>query len=335
VENAFRTEMHRYAVKGEEHIANSMDISLPEALTPVVGGVLSLHNFPKKAAHRKSFRVHLDPATQKLVPDFTFTTANGSAHFMAPGDFARIYNTEPLLKKKINGSGVEIAIVGRSNIQLSDVQTFRKTFGIPAKDPIFIINGQDPGIAFDEEEEEAALDVEWSGAAAPNATIKFVISSSTISTDGVDLSIVYIIDILVAPIMSTSFSACEAALGPAGNAFFSNIYEQAAAEGITAFVSTGDDGPAACAPQVSNGPATNLAVSGLASTPFNIAVGGTEFSENGLDSIFWNANNRPDQSSANGYIPEAVWNESCDPTQDPGVRWHGKFLPGGRKWWSE
>jgi large repetitive protein len=315
VESAFHTEMHQYAVNGKEHVANALDISLPMGLTPVVEGVLSLHNFPKVAAHRKSFRVRRDPDTGKLVSDFTLSNANGSAHFMAPGDFARIYNTEPLLTQKIDGAGVSIAIVARSNINLSDVQTFRKIFGLPAKDPLFIVNGQDPGIGPDEE--EADLDVEWSGAAAPDATIKVVMSSSTFSADGVDLSMVYIIDNVVAPIMSTSFSACELALGPTGNAFFNNLYQQAAAEGITAFVSTGDDGPAACTPQVAIEPSTLANVSGLASTPFDIAVGGTQFAEKGLDGNYWSANNRPDQSSAIGYIPEKVWNESCDPRTDP------------------
>lgn len=315
VENAFQTEMHHYMVNGKQHIANARDISIPQALTPVVGGVLSLHDFRKEAAHRKPFQVHRDPATGKLVPDFTLSTANGSAHFMTPGDFARIYNTEPLLTGKVNGAGVSIAIVARSNINLSDVHTFRKIFGLPAKDPIFIINGQDPGLGPDEI--EADLDVEWSGAAAPAATIKVVVSSSTFSADGVDLSMVYIIDNVVAPIMSTSFSSCELGLGPAGNQFFNNLYEQASAEGITAFVSTGDDGPGACTPQVAIGPSLIANVSGIASTPFDIAVGGTQFAENGLDGNYWLANNRPDQSSAIGYIPETIWNESCDPRTDP------------------
>jgi hypothetical protein len=316
VESAFRTEMHNYDVRGEKHIANAIDISLPQALSPVVQGVLSLHNFPKKANHGDFHLVHRDAVTGKLVSDFTLSNAQGSAHFTAPGDFARIYDTEPLLKQKINGAGVSIAVMARSNINLSDVQTFRKIFGLPANDPIFILNGLDPGVGPDEG--EADIDVEWSGAAAPEATIKFVLSASTTTTDGIDLSIVHTVDNVIAPIMTSSFSGCELFLGPVGNAFFKNIYKQAAAEGITAFSSTGDDGPAACDPQVSTAPAQLAAVSGLASTPFETAVGGTQFAENGLDGTFWEANNRPDLSSATGYIPEAVWNESCDPTKDPG-----------------
>src|SRR5207302_5280686 len=124
----------------------------------------------RKAAHSEIYQVHRDPDTGNLVPDFTLSTVNGSAHFTDPGDFARIYNTQPLLDQKINGSGVSIAVVGRTNIQLSDVQTFRKIFGLPAKDPIFIFNGGDPGILGGGEESEADLDVEWSVAAARNAT---------------------------------------------------------------------------------------------------------------------------------------------------------------------
>jgi hypothetical protein len=330
VESTFHTEMHHYLVKGEDHVANAGDISLPHGLAPVVAGVLSLHNFRKQAAHSTAFQLHRDETTGKmskvaeLVPskkgvtvasaaDFTL---GSSTHFLTPGDYSRIYNALPLLKEGVDGTDVSIAVVGRTDINLSDVQAFRQIFRLPANDPTFIVNGIDPGINGDELESD--LDVEWSGAVAPNASIKFVTTLSTFTTDGVDLSLSYIVDNRVAPIMSTSYGQCEAFLGPAGNAFFNSIYQQAAAEGITAFVSTGDNGPAACDYPVSFTPAQNgLNVSGLASTPYNVAVGGTEFMERGADSTYWLANNRADLSSAIGYIPEAVWNESCDPTVDP------------------
>ena len=338
VENAFHTEMHNYRVKGEDHVANATDIALPRALAAVVGGVLSLHNFEKHPAHSKAFQLRRDPSTGTLVrvaemvpgkngmtaqpiPDFT---KNPSTHYLTPGDYSRIYNTLPLLKSGINGTSVAIAIVGRTDINLSDVQTFRQIFGLPVNDPTFIVNGQDPGITPDEI--ESALDVEWAGAVAPSAQIKFVSTQSTFSTDGVDLSTSYIIDNLVAPIMSTSYGQCEAFLGTAENAFFSSIYQQAAAEGITVFVSSGDNGPAGCDYPENYFPAQNgLNVNGLASTPYNVAVGGTEFTENGNYSTYWLNSNRPDLSSAIGYIPEAVWNESCDPTTDPNACGNGLY----------
>ncbi|MGZ4731952.1 MAG: protease pro-enzyme activation domain-containing protein, partial [Terriglobales bacterium] len=330
VESAFHTEMHHYLVNGEDHVANAGDISLPRGLAPVVSGVLSLHNFRKHAAHAKAFQLHRNATTgemsrvAELVPSAKGITAasapeftgGSSNHYLTPGDYARIYNTAPLLKEGVDGSNVSIAVVGRTDINLSDVQAFRQIFGLPVKDPTFIVNGLDPGINGDEL--ESALDVEWSGAAAPNASIKFVTTESTFTTDGIDLSTSYIVDNLVAPIMSSSYGQCEAFLGITGNTFFNSIYQQAAAEGITVFVSSGDDGPAACDYPVSYTPAQNgLNVSGLASTPYNVAVGGTQFRENGADSTYWLANNRADLSSAIGYIPEGVWNESCDPTVDP------------------
>jgi len=326
VESTFHTEIHQYLVKGEMHIANAKDISLPAALTPVVGGVLSLHNFQKKPMHTEAVKVHRDVTTNELVPEFTFHS--GQFHLLAPGDFSRIYNTLPLLNAGINGKDISIGIVARSNIELSDVQTFRQIFGLPAKDPNFIINGVDPGANQNGEEVEADLDTEWSGAAAPQATINLVISASTFTSDGSDLSLAYIIDHRVASIVSSSFGLCEAFLGPAGNAFFERTYQQAAAQGMTVFVDTGDNGAAGCDEPLDGRsvPAMfGLNVNGIASTPFNIAVGGTQFAEQGNDSSFWLASNRADLSSAIGYIPEAVWNETCDPTVDPAHCGDGRY----------
>ena len=208
--------------------------------------------------------------------------------------------------------GQSVAIVARNNINLSDVQIFRIAFGLPVNDPQIILDGPDPGNLFGPEETEADLDVEWSGAIAPKATIKFVVSASTNSTDGVDLSSLYIVDNNLAPVLSASFGQCEQTLGQTENTFFNNLWEQAAAEGITAVISSGDNGPAGCDNANESTPASQgLAVNGLASTPFNIAVGGTQVNENGADSTYWSATNGPNQSSALGYIPENVWNESC------------------------
>ena len=326
VETTFHTEIHNYMVDGKSHIANSMDISLPQALTPVVSGVLSLHDFKPKHMYDRIFQVHRDPATGKLIPvksaistEFTPPGALDPGHFLAPGDWSRIYNTKPLLDQNITGAGISIAIVGAdSDIELSDVRAFRQIFQLPAKDPIFDINGEDPGLFyFSPPEVEGELDVEWSGAVAPDATIHLVTTASTATTFGALLSVSYIVDNRLAPIMSESIGSCEAFLGPQGNAFFNSSYQQAAAEGITVFVSSGDNGSAGCDPQVGSIALNGQNVSGFASTPYNVAVGGTMFNENGLDANYWEASNRPDFSSAKGYVPEAVWNESCDPTVDP------------------
>lgn len=318
VEKAFGTQMHRFAVDGKNHIANASDISIPEALAPVVAGVLSLNDFGKQPQLSRIEQVRRNPSTGKLAPVPDLTTSGGN-HHLAPADFAKIYNSAPLLADGIDGSGVSIAIPGRASIQLTDVQAFRQIFALPPNDPVIINNGPAPFSDYGDEV-ESDLDVQWAGADAPKATIKFVTSASTFVTDGIDLSNSYIVDNKVAPIMSLSYGLCEAFLGDAGNAFYAGLFQQAAVEGITVFVSSGDNGAAGCDPPVTDGPAQyGLAVNALASTPYNVAVGGTQFDEGGNDAAFWSPSNAADQSSVLGYIPETVWSETCDPTLLPDV----------------
>ena len=309
VQEAFHTPIHQYVVKGKTYYANAADPQIPAALAPLVTGVNTLHNFEKQTPIRLLGSASRIANTSTWQPNFTFNGAAGAAHYLAPGDFAKIYNTASLYTSGIDGSGQSIAIVARTNINLSDMEIFRLAFGLPTNNPQIILDGPDPGNLFGLEEAEADLDTEWSGAIAPKAAIKLVVSASTNTTDGVDLSAQYIVDNNIAPILSTSFGQCEVTLGQAENAFFNNLWEQAAAQGITVVVSSGDSGPEGC--QNFTGGVATPAVNGLASTPFNIAVGGTEFNENGADSTYWSATNGPDQSSVLGYIPEQVWNESC------------------------
>jgi hypothetical protein len=317
VKEAFHTAIHTYLVNGEKHHANAADPQIPAALAPVLAGIDTLHDFRKQPAIRVLGKASRIANTSLWQPEFTFNGAAAVEHFLAPGDFSKIYNTATLYQNGIDGTGQSIAIVARNNINLSDVQIFRIAFGLPVNDPQIILDGPDPGNLTGPEETEADLDVEWSGAIAPKATIKFVVSASTNSTDGVDLSALYIVDNNLAPVLSVSFGQCEQTLGQTENTFFNNLWEQAAAQGITAVISSGDNGPAGCDNANQSTPASQgLAVNGLASTPFNIAVGGTQFNENGADSTYWSATNKPDQSSALGYIPENVWNESC---ADPNV----------------
>jgi hypothetical protein len=315
VERAFHTQMHRFVVDNKPHVANASDISIPEALSPVVAGVLSLNDFRKQPMLSKIEPVSRN-ANGQLAPVPDFTSGSGN-HHLAPGDLAKLYDIAPVYAGGTTGTGVSIAIAGRTSVQLSDIQTFRQIFGLPANAPVIINNGPAPQTEYGDEI-ESDLDLEWSGAVAPDATIKFVTSASTFTTDGIDLSNSYIVDNKVAPIMSVSYGLCEAFLGAAANAFYAALFQQAAVEGITVFVSAGDNGAAGCDPPESSGPAQNgLAVNGLASTPYNIAVGGTQFNENGNDATYWTTSNNADFSSVLGYIPEVVWNETCDPTNTP------------------
>ncbi|MGA2475513.1 MAG: protease pro-enzyme activation domain-containing protein [Terriglobia bacterium] len=313
VRQAFHTEIHKFVVKGEEHWANASDPQIPAALTPVVAGFASLNNFPRKPMHRLLGTFSKSKATGVVTPLFTYTDTTGTWYAVGPTDFATIYNVSPLWTAGIDGTGQTVAIVSDSNINTQDVVDFRSFFGLPENVPQIILNGPDPGITSDET--EADLDVEWAGAVARGATIDLVVSEDTDTTYGIDLSALYIIDNNLAPVMSESYGACEAYLGNSGNTLYSTLWEQGAAQGITLLMAAGDTGSAGCDVFALTGvPAAQygLEVDGLASTPFNVAVGGTDFNDVNNWSTYWSATNSPTtQSSALSYIPEMTWNDSC------------------------
>src|ERR1700686_3236749 len=233
VRDAFRTEIHRYVVNGAQHFANSSDPQIPAALAPVVAGVVSLHNFPKFAHSHKLGNFHRSRDGGAIEPLFSFarcgSNSNQPCNGLGPADLAKIYN----VPANLEGTGQTIAVVGQSNINLADAQQYRAIFGLPLNDPVIVLNGPDPGLTADES--EADLDVQVSGAVPPKATIKLVISepSQSTATAGIDLSALYIVDNNIAGIMSESYGSCEAGLGTAGNNFYSALWEQAAAQGIT------------------------------------------------------------------------------------------------------
>lgn len=286
--SALHTEIHRYRIHGQDRFANATAISIPAGFEGVVAGFLGLDDLYKTAP----------PLSDKLATPLPSLTDPKGNHYLAPGDIATIYDINPLYSAAINGAGVKIAIVGTSDILVSDIETFQSDFNLPVNDPQIVTYGIDPG--FDPGALiEADLDVEWSGAIAPGATIYYVNSVNPF------LSPLYAIDANLAPIISMSFGVCELEASPALE-FFA---QQANAQGITWIAAAGDSGAAQCDvdddySQASKG----LAVSLPASEPEVTAVGGTEFNEGG--GSYWAAKNGAGQTSALSYIPEMAWNET-------------------------
>lgn len=357
VQSAFHTEIHNLEVRNQPHIANMSDPQIPAALASVILGIKSLHNFFPRPLSRIGSPVRRNPDTGKWEriapsaavgtgssaqanpaavarPQYGINVGSGSSAFLeedvSPYDWAAIYNVLPLWNNSIDGTGQKIAIAGTSNINLSDVATFRSTFGLPAKAPQVIITNTDPGTCGTTtlsnctgDQVENTLDVEWSGAIAKGAQIILVTSNTTTTTtDPLFASAKYIVDNSVAPIESVSYGLCELGLGTAGNTEWANLWQTAAAAGISVFVATGDSGSASC-DQGGDANGTpyaadfGLSVNGIGSTPDNTAVGGTDltwgetFFTSSAAAPYWNTSNAANGSSAKGYIPEVPWNDSC------------------------
>jgi subtilase family serine protease len=327
---AFHTQIHQYQVKGETHFANAGDPQIPAALAPVVGGFASLNNFRAKSHARPLGKALYDPKTDKATPQWTMS--GGYNFVLSPGDYAVQYDLNPLYAAGVNGAGQTIAIVNDSNVNIGLVNQFRSLFGLPVNPPQVIIDGNDPGVdginnpdGPNGDSVEAYLDVEWSGAVAPNATIDLVVAADTQLENGLQLAAEHAVNSNVAPVISLSFGNCESTLGTY-NQFLNGLWEQAAAQGITVLVSTGDSGSAGCDDDNTQDYASSgQAVNGFGSTPFNVAVGGTDFYYSAYNqgstalgnqiATYWNttaSNATPTVSinATNAPIPEQPWNAS-------------------------
>jgi len=331
--SAFHTQIHKYMVNGEMHYANASPVQIPAALSSVVGGFVSLNNFRPRSYAEKLGEASYNPSTGRAKPSWTI----GSGTFdyqnynfvLSPADYAVQYDLAPLYSAGYMGQGQTIAIINDSNINIDLVNAFRTLFNLPANPPQVIIDGNDPGVdginnpdGPNYDSVEAYLDVEWSGAVAPDATVDLVIAGDTALEDGLYLAMEHAVYGDVAPVLSLSFGYCEQGLGTT-NAFFNSLWEQAAAQGQTVMVSTGDSGSAGCDNDNSQYYAVDgQTVNGFASTPYDVAVGGTDFyysSYNGGDSainsqlgIYWNttASNTTPTETLKTPIPEQPWNNS-------------------------
>ena len=289
---AFQTEIHQYVLNGEAHYANSTEPSIPATLAGIVSGVKGLNDFrPEPRIIRRS--------SSRPTPNFTDGATN---HFLAPADFSVIYNVQPLYSRGIDGTGQKIAVVGQSDIQLSDIRQFRSLMGLPANDPQIVpVPGSAPGMQ-NGSLQEADLDLEWAGAVARNATLIYVNSSNAWE------SLQYAVWHNLAPVISVSYGACEPLFSPSDVQWFVQIGGQASAQGQTIAVSSGDSGAAACDPLRASVATQGLAVSMPASLPYVTAVGGSEFNE--ASGTYWSTTNTAGNASVLSYIPEIAWNDS-------------------------
>ena len=288
VEAALHTQIHRYQVGAEIHFANATDLSLPAAIEPLVAGIMGLHDFHPRAPRKQVF------------PNYT---ATDGSHYLLPDDLVAIYDLAPLYGYGYMGAGQSIAIVGQSDIDPKDIAAFRTTWGLPPTTIQMVPTGTYPGIGSDDEM-EADLDLEWSGAVARYATLIFVYSEDA------DYSAYYAIDNNLAPVISESFGLCEYTV--AANRMSLSTYEAEAqkgnALGITWLASSGDSGAAGCDYQVATA-TQGLGVSLPASVPEITAVGGTEFNEG--SGAYWSGSNGPYGASGLSYIPEIAWNDTA------------------------
>lgn len=324
IRRAFHAEMHSLSVNGVAHIANMSDPQIPEALAVAVKGVVSLNDFRPRQMKR---------AKKSAGRAFTFggcgfltglrdSTPNCEA--LMPQDLETIYNINPLLSAGITGKGQTIVVIEDEDpYSLGDWSYFRKAAGlaraypygsVATTHPAGATTCTDPGDLNDTTDDEVAIDMEWASAAAPNAAIQVAVCGDTRTTFGGLIALENIVNGSgpYPNTVSISYGESESSNGATANAAFNTTYQTGAGEGISIFVSSGDEG--ACSSNADGADCTKgITVSGFTSTSYNISVGGTDFGDAyaGTESTYWNPTNTAGYGSAKSYINEIPWNDSC------------------------
>ena len=299
---AFHTEIHTLA---DGHYANMSTPQMPASLAPAVIGIAKLNNYM--------------PHANIVRSDFTYTKGTATIHAIVPEDLATIYNVNPVFTGGNTGQGVTVVVIEDSDVKsTADWTTFRTKFGLLSftggsfvqTHPTGTTTCTDPGVSG--AEDEANLDAQWASAAAPSAAIVLASCRDT-SQFGGFLALENIANgTNLPPIVSISYGLPEESDGQTENQFISSLYQQASAEGITVFVSSGDEGSAENDRRGAN-PSHGISVSGWQSTPYDTSVGGTDFADTflGTSKKYWNKKNTANYGSAKSYMPEMPWSDSC------------------------
>jgi hypothetical protein len=339
IQAAFSTTIHSISLDGERHLTALSEPQLPRALAPAIKGLVGLDDFHPRPLVQPGPPATFNASKHRIEPDFTLFSSGTPYLYVDPSDAATIYNTpnaslNPNYKgTTYDGTGVTVGIIGDSNVDMVPVTNYRLAFlGEAASTvnlPTVIVDGPDPGINGDET--ETFLDMEVLGGLVPKAKINYYASDSSDLSAGIFNAMQRAINDNQVSILSISFGECEAGNGTAANQFVAEIYEQAAAQGITVSVSSGDSGAAGCDPAGISSATQGLAVNGLGSTPYNISVGGTDYVA--LASSFatyadaTGSGSAPYWRTALGYIPERPWNDST--SSDAALADNSPLLNGG------
>jgi len=320
LQEAFHTSIHKYLIGDQVHLANASDPSIPVSLAPVVAGIANLNDFKPTPNIVRGPRGKWNAAAHRFQPDLTLDLDGTNYLFVVPGDAATIYNSPNSLNVNLatgqaiyDGTGVTIGVVGNTNVDVTHVAYYRNFFGLPANPVTVVYDGTQANIDSEADDSEAMIDTELSGGLAPGANIIYYTAGDTLLQSGVFLAMYRAIEDNNVGILSVSFGECEFDLAVAGNLEVQNAWEQAAAQGIAVTVSSGDSGSAGCDDENYEVAATTgLAVNGLASTPYNIAVGGTDYDilAKQFSMYVSGTSSTADYSTALSYIPENPWNDS-------------------------
>jgi pseudomonalisin len=276
-QRTFALKIARFGSAGA--FGNTSDPFVPARFAPVISAITGLDNMVP-AMPASSF------TNSAVSPE---AVINGAQAF-GPSDLQNFYDEQTVSGR--DGGGDCIAVVGLSDFLDSTMSTFTEQFNLAPINYTREVHGTNPGI--NGAEIEAELDLQWAHVAAPGASIVYHLGG-------------YLVDDITGAVDDNHCGAISISYGFCGpspafiNGVIDPLFQQAAAQGQSVFVSSGDQGSAGLGfNTATNSCVVNStpSVNEMGADPNVTSVGGTQFKPN-----FVNGNDQ-------GYVAESAWNDA-------------------------
>ncbi len=241
------------------YFANDAAASLPADVAAAVEGVSGLNNHTVQSPHLAG----REPGRR--------TAAVATPSGLGPAQYDGAYQLD---RMGADGAGSTVALWEFAGYAPSDLRTYDAQFGLSGPAVTTVpVDGTDYGPAprTGLDEAEVELDSEIVRGVAPKAA-QLVYEAQNSDLGEIDMA-AQIVTENRASVISISWGSCELDTTPSTMTAVDNSFRQAAAQGISVFSASGDDGSRDCT-RSAGGPAAE-AVEFPASDPFVTGVGGT------------------------------------------------------------
>jgi subtilase family serine protease len=308
VEQAFATSISEVrTAAGASAYVNAQAPALPRSLADQVQAVVGLDHLTPEQPQDVELAAH--PLRSRASAPHVVTggpqpCAQAQAAARSPGGYpadeiAYAYQLSGLYGGGDQGAGQTVALVELEPYVPTDIATYQSCYGTSVPVSNVDVDGG-PGPPPATGDNEAALDIEQVIGLAARASVLVYqapdtaaavtdVMSQIVSDDG-------------AKVISTSWGACEAGAGAANVTSENTLLQEAATQGQSFFVASGDSGSAAC--YQFDHTKTGLSVANPSSQPFATGVGGT--------SLYANGATGPVLYTPGASALEGVWNDGVD-----------------------
>lgn len=273
IEKAFKVNLVNVNNGEVKYQKANRNPKLPKKLSKSVYTVFGLSNYSLFASSKNQFQ------PSSLHTKLTNSSIASTTKKYSPTRFVRRYNLQSLYDNGATGRSKTIGIISFANFHPNDVYRYWDDEGINVKSNRLSIYRTNHYKGSWDGYDETTIDVEQAGAIAPGSNIRTYIAKPNIT--GMVNSIAAAVGQNVADTLSLSWGQSEAQVAyemkqgitpKKYNQIMNLLFEQAAAQGMSVFTATGDNG---AYDGITTGLTSGLSVDTPSNSPYVTSVGGT------------------------------------------------------------